>query len=107
MLPRKSTALKGVWSSHGLPIQELLTRVDTLESRIVRTENVTYKRRDSLLGSVAQMEERVMELDNSQKNMLKMINDMTGDFRATLDIVRNEIAEVNTRVNLTIRALAN
>ena len=48
-----------------------------------------------------------MELDNSQKNMLKMINNMTEDFRATLDVVRNELAEVNTRVNLTMRALAN
>lgn len=48
-----------------------------------------------------------MELDNSQKNMLEMINGMTEDFRATLDVVRNELAEVNTRVNLTMRALAN
>ena len=33
-----------------------------------------------------------MELDNSQKNMLEMINGMTEDFRATLDVVRNELA---------------
>ena len=90
----------------GLPIQELLTRVDTLESQVLRTGNVT-ERGDSSSSSVAQMEEQVMELDNSQKNMLEMINDMTEDFRATLDVVRNELAEVNTRVNLTMRALAN
>ncbi|KAA0051406.1 uncharacterized protein E6C27_scaffold55G001490 [Cucumis melo var. makuwa] len=29
------------------------------------------------------------------------------DFRATLDVVRNEIADVNTRLNLTMRATAN
>ena len=91
----------------GLPIQELLTRVDTLESRIVTTGNVTYEHGNSSSGSVAQMEERVMELDNSQKNMLEMINDMAEDFLATLDVVRNEITKVNTRVNLTMLALAN
>ena len=63
-----------------LPIQELLTRVDTLESRVMRTENVTYEHGDSSSGSVAQMEEQVMELDNSQKNVLEMTNGMTEDF---------------------------
>ena len=33
---------------------------------------------------------------------MEMINDMTEDFRATLDVVRNEITEVNTKVNLTM-----
>ncbi|TYK22237.1 uncharacterized protein E5676_scaffold333G001330 [Cucumis melo var. makuwa] len=32
---------------------------------------------------------------------------MSEDFRATLDVVRNEIADVNTRLNLTMRAMAN
>ena len=49
----------------GLPIQDLLTRVDTLESQVMRTGNVTYERGNSSLGFAAQMEERVMELDNS------------------------------------------
>ena len=31
----------------GLPIQELLTRVDALKSRVMRTGNVTYERGDS------------------------------------------------------------
>ena len=39
--------------------------------------------------------------------MLEMINDMTEDFRATLNVVRNEIIKMNTKVNLTMRALAN
>ena len=53
------------------------------------------------------MEERVIELDNSHKNMLKMINDTTDDFRVTLNVVRNEIVEVKTKVNLTMRAIEN
>ncbi|TYK18538.1 polyprotein [Cucumis melo var. makuwa] len=32
---------------------------------------------------------------------------MSKDFRATLDVVRNEIVDVNARLNLTMRAIAN
>ena len=64
-------------------------------------EAVTYECRDNSSGFVVQIE-GVIELDNSHKNMLEMINDMIEDFRATLDINRNEIAEVNTKVNLTM-----
>ncbi|TYK00114.1 senescence-specific cysteine protease sag39 [Cucumis melo var. makuwa] len=89
----------------GLPIQELLARVDTLEGNVVRIVNYEYG--DSSLGFVAHMEECVNELDSSQKTLLEMINDMSKDFRATLDVVRNEIADVNARLNLTVRAIAN
>ncbi|KAA0052177.1 uncharacterized protein E6C27_scaffold1589G00480 [Cucumis melo var. makuwa] len=89
----------------GLPIQELLARVDTLEANVGRTINYEYE--DSLSGFVAHMEGRVNELDSSQKTLLKMINGMLEDFRATLDVVRNEIAYVNTRLSLTMRAMAN
>ena len=37
----------------GLSIQDLLIRIDTLESIIVRTRNVTYERGDSSSGSAA------------------------------------------------------
>ena len=90
----------------GLPIQKLLKIIDTLESRILRTGNVTYERGGNSLGSTAHMEERVIELDNSQKTMLEMISGMSEDFR-TLDVVRNELAEMNTKVNHTMRAMAN
>ena len=90
-----------------LPIYELLIRVDTLESQIVKMGNVTYECGDSSSGSTVHMELRVIELDNSHKNMLEMINNMTGDFLATLDVVRKKITEVNTKVNLTMRVLAN
>ena len=41
----------------GLSIQDLLTRVDTLESQLVRIGNVTYEHGDSWSGFVAYMEE--------------------------------------------------
>ncbi|TYK00959.1 uncharacterized protein E5676_scaffold602G001360 [Cucumis melo var. makuwa] len=51
------------------------------------------------------MEERVSELDSAQKTLLEMINGMSEDFRVTLDVVRNEIADVNARLSLTMRAM--
>ncbi|KAA0051361.1 uncharacterized protein E6C27_scaffold55G00850 [Cucumis melo var. makuwa] len=90
----------------GFPIQELMTRVDALETTINIGRTVNYERGDSSTGSVAHIEERVQELDSSQKTLLEMINDMSEDFRATLDVVRNEIADVNARLSLTIDAKA-
>ncbi|KAA0038932.1 uncharacterized protein E5676_scaffold227G00730 [Cucumis melo var. makuwa] len=84
----------------GLPIQELLARVDTLEVNVGKTGN--YERGDSSSGPVVYIEERVNELDNSQKTLLEMINSMLEDFLVTLDVVRNEKADVNTRLSLTM-----
>ncbi|KAA0062302.1 uncharacterized protein E5676_scaffold313G003310 [Cucumis melo var. makuwa] len=89
----------------GLPIQELLARVNTLKGNVGRTSS--HERGDSSMGSVAHIEERVQELDSSQKTLLEMMNDMFEDFRATLDVVRNEIADMNARLDLTIRAMEN
>ena len=47
----------------GLPIQELLARIDTLEANVERTSNFEYG--DSSSGFVAHMVERVNELDSS------------------------------------------
>ncbi|KAA0067252.1 uncharacterized protein E5676_scaffold231G00330 [Cucumis melo var. makuwa] len=91
----------------GLPIQELLARVDALEENTNARRTVNYERGDSSSGFAAHMKERVSELDSSQKTLLEMINGMSEDFRVTLDVVRNEIADVNARLNLTMRAMAN
>ncbi|TYK27683.1 uncharacterized protein E5676_scaffold225G00120 [Cucumis melo var. makuwa] len=91
----------------GLPIQELLARVDTLKENTNVRRTVNYERGDSSSGFAVHMEERVSELDSSQKTLLEMINGMSEDFRVTLDVVRNEIADVNTRLSLTMRAMAN
>ncbi|KAA0067236.1 hypothetical protein E6C27_scaffold418G00480 [Cucumis melo var. makuwa] len=59
-----------VGSLNELSIQELLTRVNTLEGKVGTTGTTKH-------------------------------------FRATLDVVRNEITDVNTRLNLTMWAMAN
>ncbi|TYK19839.1 uncharacterized protein E5676_scaffold811G00460 [Cucumis melo var. makuwa] len=91
----------------GLPIQELLARVDALEENTNARRTINYERGESSSGLGAHMEERVGELDNAQKTLLEMINGMSEDFRVTLDVVRNEIADVNARLSLTMRAMAN
>ncbi|TYK30111.1 senescence-specific cysteine protease sag39 [Cucumis melo var. makuwa] len=91
----------------GLPIQELLARVDALEENTNARRTTNYERGESSSGFGAHMEERVGELDNAQKTLLEMINGMSEDFRVTLDVVRNEIADVNARLSLTMRAMAN
>ena len=39
--------------------------------------------------------------------LLEMINDMSKGFRAALDVIRNGIADMSTRVNLKMRVMAN
>ncbi|KAA0065526.1 uncharacterized protein E6C27_scaffold638G00290 [Cucumis melo var. makuwa] len=91
----------------GLPIQELLARVDALEENTNARRTINYERGESSSGFGAHMEERVGELDNAQKTLLEMINGMSEDFRVTLDVVRNEIADVSARLSLTMRAMAS
>ncbi|KAA0060672.1 uncharacterized protein E5676_scaffold580G00130 [Cucumis melo var. makuwa] len=91
----------------GLPIQELLARVDTLEENTNTRRTINYERGESSSSFAAHMEERVSELDSAQKTLLEMINGMSEDFRVTLDVVRNEITDVNARLSLTMRAMAN
>ncbi|TYK16922.1 uncharacterized protein E5676_scaffold130G00580 [Cucumis melo var. makuwa] len=95
-----------------LYLVEVPDSIHFLESRLEeiaeKTDMIDAPRTwDSWTGSVAHIEERVQELDNSQKTLLEMINGMSEDFRATLDVVRNEIADVNARLNLTMRAMTN
>jgi len=93
--------------AEGLPIKELLARVDALEENTNARRTINYERGESSSGFAAHMEERVSELDSAQKTLLEMINGMSEDFRVTLDVVRNEIADVNARLSLTMRAMAN
>ncbi|TYJ98752.1 senescence-specific cysteine protease sag39 [Cucumis melo var. makuwa] len=79
-------------------------KTDTIDAIADRVEGLPIQ--DSS-GCVAQMEGRVNELDSYQKTLLEMINDMSEDFRATLNVVRNEIPDVNTRLDLIMRAMAN
>ncbi|KAA0055059.1 senescence-specific cysteine protease sag39 [Cucumis melo var. makuwa] len=85
-------------------LDEIFKKTNTIDAVAGHVEGLPIQ--DSL-GFVAHMEGRVNELDSSQKTLLEMINGMSEDFRATLDVVRNEIADMNTRLSLTMRVMAN
>ena len=70
---------------------------------LTRIGNFTYEHEDSSTGFVFHTEERFVELDSCQKTILEMINDISKDFLAILDVIKNEFAEVN----LTMRAVTN
>ncbi|XP_038886935.1 uncharacterized protein LOC120077114 [Benincasa hispida] len=60
-------------------------------------DEVSYKRGDSSMSSATHMEECVEELDSLQKNILKLFNDLTDDFRATIDAIKAEMAEMKSQ----------
>ncbi|KAA0043298.1 uncharacterized protein E5676_scaffold129G00780 [Cucumis melo var. makuwa] len=86
-------------------LKEISEKADTIDAVAGHVEDYRYKSFCSL-GFVTHLKERVNELYSSQKIILEMINGMLEDFRATLDVVRNEIRDVNTRLNLTMDAKA-
>ncbi|KAA0053377.1 uncharacterized protein E6C27_scaffold428G00350 [Cucumis melo var. makuwa] len=74
-----------------LPIQELLARIDTLKVNVGITGN--YERGDSFSGSVTHIEERVNELDSSQKTPLEMINGKQASVEGAIPISKVKILE--------------
>ncbi|KAA0035296.1 RNA-directed DNA polymerase-like protein [Cucumis melo var. makuwa] len=80
-------------------LEEIFEKAGTIDAVAGRVEGSS--------GFTTHMEEHVSELDSSQKTLLEMINGMSEDFRVTLDVVRSEIADVNARLNLTMRAMEN
>lgn len=54
-----------------------MMRIDTLEVKVERPVNLEH--RDSSTGFVTHMEQRVGELDNSQKLLMHMIIDLSKD----------------------------
>ncbi|KAA0053169.1 uncharacterized protein E5676_scaffold1775G00050 [Cucumis melo var. makuwa] len=95
------------WSCRSVTDTRVVGKSRTIETNISVRRILNYERGDNSSGFAAHMEESVSELDSSQKTLLEMINGMSEDFRVTLNVVRNEIADVNARLNLTMRAVAN
>lgn len=86
-----------------MPVKELMTRVENLKANPIRLGS--FELGNSLTGSMAPIEEHVTTLDNSQKT--KMVNEFSKDIKVIVDVVKTKIADVNTRVNLTMRAVGN
>ena len=53
------------------------------------------------------MEERVVGLDCSQKTMLKLFSNLSDNCRATIEIIKVEMAGMKMQVNLTMQTMDN
>ena len=71
------------------------------------TKNGGFERVDSSTGSACLIEEQVDGLGRSQKTTFQMVTKLSEDVKATLDVVRVEMADISTRVNVVVKAVEN
>ena len=86
----------------GLPIKELMFRVASLEERVTPTSS--SRPAGSPDSSIAHKEGRGEEFDELQNTMLKLFNGLADKFRATIDAIPEKIADMNTRIGVTMKA---
>ena len=89
----------------GLPIPKIVYRMENLETKT--TKNGGFERGDTSTGSAGLIEERVDGLDSSQKAMFQMVTELYEDVKAALDVVRVEVADISTKVNVVVRVVEN
>ena len=88
-----------------MPILELMTRVEALEDKATRAS--IFERGDCLTGSVDWTKERAEGLDNAQLAIVQMVSELSKDFRESLRMVRAEVVDLDTKLNLTMRAVGD
>ena len=89
----------------GLPIKELMFRVASLEERVSPTSST--RPASSPDSSVAHKEGRGEEFDELQNTMIKLFNGLADEFRTTIDAIQEKMAEMNTRIGVTMKAVEN
>ncbi|XP_022981546.1 uncharacterized protein LOC111480631 [Cucurbita maxima] len=88
-----------------MSVRELMIRVETLEEKAATVGGFEYG--DSSTGFVARMEERIEDLKDNQQTIVQMVSEMSKGLRATIGVVKAEVADLNTKLNLTTRAVGN
>ena len=86
----------------GLPITELMFRVALLEERVAPTSS--SRPSGSPNSFVAHKEGRGEEFDVLQNIMMSLFNRLADEFRATIDAIQEKIANMNTRIGVTMKA---
>lgn len=72
-------------------------RLDELELQVAQIGGIAE--------GMSQLAERVDALEGGYHNVQGLVDDMSEDFRATVEALRNEIGELTTKVNLLVRAV--
>lgn len=77
--------------------------MDNLEAKFTKTSGL--EQGDISTSSAALIEERVNNLNTSQKAIIQLVIKLSEDVKVALDLVRAKMMELSARVNLTIRAV--
>ena len=80
-------------------------RVDSLEERVTSTSS--SRPAGSPDSSVAHKEGRGEEFNELQNTMMKLFNGLADKFRTTIDVIQEKMAEMNTRIGVTMKAVEN
>ena len=111
-LPSRVESLEAYIQSFEL--EELVHRVEALESLTHRVRALERSERPPVTGenhphtsSVAPGEEHTSAPDNAVAELTKIVNDLSEDVAVTVDTLKREIADLSTKVNVTMVAIGN
>ena len=89
----------------GLPIKELMFLLDSLEERVAPTSSSRPAGNPD--SSVAHKEGCGENFDKLKNPMMKLFNGLADKFRTTIDAIQEKMAEMNTRIGVTMKAVDN
>ncbi|KAJ7949948.1 Retrotransposon protein, putative, Ty3-gypsy subclass [Quillaja saponaria] len=89
-------------------IPGLIERVTTLEGLVSRVRALERNKNVQGTGdNAAELEERVSSIDQSQAQLEGAVHTMRGEILEDMAIMKDELGELNTKVNITMRAVGN
>ncbi|KAJ7943087.1 Retrotransposon protein, putative, Ty3-gypsy subclass [Quillaja saponaria] len=84
------------------------TLVTTLEGLVSRVRALERNKNVQGTGdNAAELEERVSSIDQSQAQLEGAVHTMRGEILEDMAIMKDELGELNTKVNITMRAVGN
>ena len=88
-----------------LSISELMFRVFSLKERVALTSS--SRPSGSPDSSITHKERRGEEFDVLQNTMMSLFNGLADEFKTTTDVIQEKIADMNTRIGVTMKAVEN
>ncbi|KAJ7968029.1 Retrotransposon protein, putative, Ty3-gypsy subclass [Quillaja saponaria] len=89
-------------------IPGLIERVTTLEGLVSRVRALERNKNVQGTGDNAtELEERVSSIDQFQAQLEGAVHTMRGEISEDMAIMKDELGELNTKVNITMRAVGN
>ena len=90
----------------GLSIKELMFWVYLLEERVSPTSSLGFA--GSPDSSITHHKEgRGEEFNQLENTMMKLFNELADEFKTTIDGIKGDMAEMNTWIGVTMKAVEN